>query len=326
MDPIEEATREIRSMKIRGAGEIARHAVSALEKAATLSQASDLRTLYEDLDCSAHRLLESRPTAVSLPNGIRYLMHHARVLRDQNVSVDGFKDSLAQKADEFIRNSKDAVKRIGEIGARRILDGDTVMTHCNSRAVFEILRHAHKAGKRFDVYITETRPRFQGRLTAEWLAKEGIPSTLIVDSAMRYFMNDVDKVVVGADAVAANGALVNKIGTSLLALAAHEARTRFLVAAESFKFSPETVIGELIWIEERAGEEILPEKDRPPDLKVRNPAFDVTPPEYIDAIVTEKGIIPPQASFWILQEMFGAVSDEELSSYQTVQPFEEEEP
>jgi len=130
---------------------------------------------------------------------------------------------------------------------------------------------------------------------------------LIVDSAVRYFMNDVDKVIVGADAVAANGAVVNKIGTSTIALVAKEARTPLYVATETYKFDPETSIGELVTIEERDSSEVAPKKGIS-DLKtvtVRNPAFDITPPEYIDLIITEKGIIPPQAAISVIQQEFG---------------------
>jgi ribose 1,5-bisphosphate isomerase len=137
-------------------------------------------------------------------------------------------------------------------------------------------------------------------------------------------MKDVDKVVVGADAVAANGALVNKVGTSLMALAAKEARVEFLVAAETYKFSPETLTGGLVWIEERAVEEVLPEAERGElaSVRVRNPSFDVTPPDYVDAIITELGVIPPQAAFWVLQKVYGSLSPEDLASYSTIHPVE----
>ena len=128
-----------------------------------------------------------------------------------------------------------------------------------------------------------------------------------MDSAVRYYMKDVDKVVVGADAIAANGALVNKIGTSQLALAAHEARKSFMVAAETFKFSPSTIIGNLIEIEERAADEIV-DPSIISDLshvQVRNPAFDFTPAEYIDMIVTDIGIIPPAMAYTVIKEQLG---------------------
>jgi len=229
-------------------------------------------------------------------------------------------------AEDFIQNSLSAIQRIGEIGAKRITDGDKILTHCNSSAVIAILGTAWKQGKRFEVTVTETRPRFQGRLTARELGLIGIPVTLILDDAVRFFLNKIDKVFVGADAVAANGALVNKIGTSLIALAAHEARVRVFVAAETYKFSPETLIGELIEIEERDASEIIrpDELSQIPNATVRNPAFDVTPPEYIDLIITEKGIVPPQAAILILEQEFGLLTPEELSDYHTVRISEQE--
>jgi len=153
------------------------------------------------------------------------------------------------------------------------------------------------------------------------LGERGIPVTLIIDSAARYFMNEIDKVIVGADAIAANGAVINKIGTSLIALAAKEARTLFFVAAETYKFSPETVIGALIKIEERGPSEVLPSSRlrKYKGVTVKNPSFDVTPAEYIDLIITEKGIIPPSAAFTIIQQEFGPITRTAASTYISIE-------
>jgi ribose 1,5-bisphosphate isomerase len=181
------------------------------------------------------------------------------------------------------------------------------------------MKTAWAYGKRFEVFVTETRPRFQGHITAAELSKAGIPVTLILDDAVRYFMQEVDKVIVGADAITANGALVNKIGTSMVALAAHEAKVKVYAAAETYKFSPETMIGELVKIEERDSSEVISQKELEQigSIKVRNPSFDVTPPEFIDLIITEWGIIPPVGAILILEDVFGVVTPEELHEYQT---------
>jgi ribose 1,5-bisphosphate isomerase len=128
--------------------------------------------------------------------------------------------------------------------------------------------------------------------------------------------------------VAANGAIVNKIGTSMVALAAHESRVLFFVAAETYKFSPETMLGQLVKIEERPSIELLSERElaQMPKVTVRNPSFDVTPPEYVDLIITERGIIPPQAAIMILQEEFGSITAEELTEYQTYRLADEGNP
>lgn len=304
---VTEIAQVIKTMKIRGAGRIARAAVKALRTTAEASEAETIDELVNELNLAAETLLRTRPTAVSLPNGIRYVMW--RVLKTKNTasSVEDLKAYTINLANRFIESSKTAVKKIGEIGARRIRDGDTILTHCQSSAVDAIIKKAWKQGKKIRVYSTETRPRFQGRITARTLSQAGIPVTMIIDSAARYFMNEVDKVIVGSDAIAANGAVVNKIGTSLIALAAREARTLFYVAAETYKFSPETLVGELIVIEERSPFEVISSGrlKAMKNVSIRNPSFDVTPAEYIDLIITEKGIIPPQGAASILQEEYG---------------------
>jgi ribose 1,5-bisphosphate isomerase len=323
---VQEIAGKIRQMKIRGAGEIARSAVQALMITAKASNALTSNDLVNDLNATAKLLLSTRPTAVSLPNGIRYVMHRVTMEMHQGKPVDSVRSTAVKSAADFIANSFSAVQRIGEIGAKRVAEGDRLLTHCNSSAVMAILKTAWSQGRKFEVFVTETRPRFQGRITAKELGSAGIPVTMILDDAARFFMNRIDKVIVGSDAITANGALVNKIGTSLIALSAHEARARVFVAAETYKFSPETMIGELIEIEERDASEVMSSNDLKllPNTNVRNPAFDVTPAEYIDLIITEKGIIPPQAAVLMLQEQYGSITPEELNEYHTVRLSEQD--
>ncbi len=318
---------DIKAMRIRGAGEIARSAVEALLLTAQGSTANNPRELVEEIETAAKLMVRTRPTAVSLPNGIRYVMHRVREKEHSGADLQSLREVAIKASHEFIENSRTAIERIGEIGAKRIRNGDILMTHCHSLAVLKIIETAWKQGKKIRVYATETRPRFQGRITAEKLAQMGIPVTLIADAAARYFMNEVDRVIVGADAVSANGAVVNKIGTSLIALAARESRTLFFVAAESYKFSPETMFGELVKIEERDASELIPPSElKHQGISVANPSFDVTPPEYIDLIITERGIIPPQGAIFLLQEVFGVTTPEELEEFQTYELREEDQP
>ena len=297
----------IKSMKIRGAALIGRKAAEALKIVSEYISVKSPDEFIKEIEKAARVLIKTRPTAVSLPNAIRYVYVRLRKGYESGKDVDELKTLLSSAVDEFIEKSLNAIDRIGEIGAKRIEDGDVILTHCNSQAAISILLHASKTGKKIKVFVTETRPRRQGLLTADQLSKAKIPTTLIVDSAVRFFMPKIDKVVVGADAIAANGAVVNKIGTSTIALAAHEARVRFYVAAETYKFSPETFLGELVEIEERSPEEIVPRSwlKKHPNVFVRNPAFDVTPPEYIDLIITEVGIVSPQSFFLLVKELFG---------------------
>jgi len=300
---------DIRTMKIRGAGRIARAAAKALKITAKATKARTPAEFIKELDRVSEFLLGTRPTAVSLPNAIRFVTLRPKLAKD--VDLRTLRRMVVSRVDEFIRTSRDAVKRIGEIGARRISDGDVIMTHCNSNCAISIIKTAFKQGKHIEVYVTESRPMDQGLTSARQLLKAGVPTTLIVDSAVRHFIRDIDKVIVGADSIAANGAVINKIGTSQLALAAHEARVLFFVAAESYKFHPGTLVGRLVEIEEREPNEIVNPK-RFPGVKIRNPVFDVTPPDYIDLIITERGIVPPSAAYTLLQEQFEWRPGEEL--------------
>ncbi|HPC89621.1 MAG TPA: ribose 1,5-bisphosphate isomerase [Methanothrix sp.] len=301
IDQVLETAEKIRSMEIRGAGRIATAAAASLRDYA-LALAKEVQELDEynkHMRQAADILLKTRPTAVSLSNAIRMAMKY------QADDVPSAQKAIVANADRFIENSARALERIGSIGSRRIRDGDTVLTHCNSMAAISVISTAHKSGKRVRVIATESRPRYQGLTTIGMLDRLGIETDLIVDSAARSIMNEVDMVVVGADVITANGSLVNKIGTAQIALAAHESRTGFMVAAETYKFSPQTILGELVTIEERDSREVLPDISKYSHVHVRNPAFDVTPHQYIDTIFTEAGAIPPEMSYLIIRERLG---------------------
>lgn len=294
---------DIKTMRIRGAGKIARSAAKALMIAAEKYH-GPVTEFKEYMEKVSQIILNTRPTAVSLPNAVMYVMTR---LRKAEGDLLDLKQVVISSAKEFIDKSLEAVKKIAEYGAKMINDGDVIITHCHSTAAVSIIIEAHRQGKRIKVYSDETRPKFQGRITSTQLAEAGIDVTLVPDSAMRLIVRKADKVIVGADAIASNGALVNKIGTSQLALAAHEAGVAFLVAAETYKFSPMTFIGELVKIELREPTEIVSKEwlEANPGVRVLNPSFDVTPPEYISAIITELGVIPPHAAVLILSESFG---------------------
>ncbi|RZN63237.1 ribose 1,5-bisphosphate isomerase [Methanonatronarchaeum sp. AMET6-2] len=296
MDVFETADK-ISSMEIRGAGDIARATARAIKHTASQSEAGSIQEFRKEIDEASEILLNSRPTAVSLPNSIRLVTKDLKRYKE----VREAKSMIRERADRFITRSKKAIETLGEIGSKRIQDGDTVLTHCNSDAALSVILEAHKH-KDLQVIATESRPRLQGKITARELADKGVPVTMIVDSAVRSFMKNVDMVVVGADAIGVNGAVANKIGTSQIALAANEARVNFMVAAETYKFSPKTVVGEPIKIEERSEEEVW--KGCPDGICIKNPAFDFTPPEHITLICTEIGLISPHMSYSILKEEF----------------------
>ncbi|MFO7793310.1 MAG: ribose 1,5-bisphosphate isomerase [Candidatus Saliniplasma sp.] len=288
---LEEIAEKIESMEIRGAAKIARAGAYALKEEAMESDDDDLDERIKE---AVERLKRTRPTAVSLQNALRFVTGE----KGSGFTVDVIKE----RVESFIRRSHSAGKKIAEYGGKRISDGNTILTHCNSSMALGAIKYAWDQGKEIDVIATESRPKKQGYITVRELAEYGIPVTLIVDSAVRYKMTDVNHVYVGADTIASNGAVINKIGTSQVALCAHEARVPFTVCAETYKFSRETAFGDLVKIEERGPEEIV-DPDEFSDVKISNPVFDATPANYIDSVVTEEGIISPSESYRVIKEM-----------------------
>ena len=291
----------IRSMEIRGAGRIARAGASALLDLAQSYHGEDEASFLAELDVAKRTLLDSRPTAVSLWNGVHAVV---RGVKDQPdlASMLALVESNAQR---FITRSEEAVRQISLIGAKRIQDGDVIITHCNSSAAVGVLKEAYAQGKRFKVYATESRPWRQGIITVNELAEAGIDVTLIIDSAVRSVMKYANKVFVGADTVTSHGALINKVGTSQVALAAKEARVQFYVCTETYKFSPMTLFGDMVTIEERDTEEVAKDGEVRPEVKIFNPVFDSTPAAYIDAIITEAGMISPGSVYQVMVESLG---------------------
>ena len=299
---VDDTVRAIKDMEIRGAGRIARAGASAIGDMARSQKWDDIGKLKEDILRAREKLLGSRPTAVSLLNGIQFTLKGLEGCSD----IAEARDLLIKNSDGFIKASEEAVAKIGMIGSRRIKDGSVIMTHCNSSAALECIKAAHRSGKKLKVYATESRPWRQGILTVNELAKEGIDVTLIIDSAVRSVMRFADIVIVGSDTITSNGAVINKIGTSQLALAANEARVPFIVCGETYKISPQTLFGDMVTIEERDGE-VVREGEISGSVKIYNPVFDSTPAKYIDGIVTEAGIVSPGSVYEIMIRQFGDI-------------------
>ena len=297
---------DIRIRQMRGGTVVTHAALKALRSAALKSKATSSKQFLAELKENVNYLMKIRAASIPLSNSLRFVMTDVRQAAAHGAFVKELQDILIDSSKNFDRKLEESVQQIAEIGARRIKEGDVIMTHSYSSSVIAILKKAHQQHKRLKVFVTETRPELEGRDVARELAAEGINATLIIDSAVSHFIEDSDKVLIGAEAVAANGAIVNKIGTATIAAVAQRARVRVYAAASTYKFSPETMLGELIEIEERDPSYVLGgHKLKVPRLKVRNPAFDVTSPQDIDLIITERGVIPPQAAIMIVREQKG---------------------
>jgi len=302
---VEETAVQIAEMEIRGAATIADAAARALERQATESDAEGAEAFRREMRAAARRLLDTRPTAVSLPNSLRYVLG-----RMDGDSVESLRASTVAGAREFRARLETAQDDLGAIGANRLQDGDTVLFHCHSTDVLSCIEAAVERGTSLEAIVKETRPRKQGHITARELRELGVPVTLIVDGAAGRYLDESDHVFVGADSVTADGAVVNKIGTRPLAVTARERDTPVVVAAQTLKLDPTTLSGHTVEIEMRDEREVVGDDERVEigEITVENPAFDVTPPRYVDAIVTERGQFPPESIVFLMRELFGEQS------------------
>jgi methylthioribose-1-phosphate isomerase len=295
----------IHAMVIRGAPAIGAAAAFGMALAARASQARDRDRLLLDLDEAGKVLCAARPTAVNLSWAVARLLRRAEAEPDPAAIPDALLAEAQALADEDVQINR----RLGEHGAALVQDGDTILHHCNTGALatvdygtaLGVIRAAHEQGKQIHVLVDETRPRLQGaRLTAWELQQLGVPFTLIADNAAGHFMRtgQVDIVLVGADRVAANGDVANKIGTYKLAVVAQANGIPFYSCVPTSTVDLSLSTGDEIPIEERAAEEVTGvvyqgQSVAPEGVRVANPAFDVTPHRYITGIVTEHGIVYP---------------------------------
>lgn len=279
MQPVTEAADAIRSMRVRGAAKIGRHAVAALGAFAT-SWKGDLQALDE----AEGILLATRPTAVSLRNAVLFATGRARRAPDAERPR-----ALAEAAAEFEERAARAQRDIGLHGASLVPEGGMVLTICNSQGALAPMFEAHRQGRRFRVVALETRPWRQGLLTVRQLAEAGIDASLAVDSAMWSLLDEADLVLVGADTWAANGDVVNKIGTGGLGALASQRGVPFHSCAETFKVDLDAATGAEVRIEERESSEVVSPDEVPDAVRVLNPVFDVTPHRFVRSFVTELG-------------------------------------
>jgi len=290
-DPVQATVKQIRRLEIQGARNVAIAAIKAIEILASQTQAPSKKDFLRELTKARDVLFASRATEPLMRNALRLIIN--RVCRSEEKNVKKLAEIASQAAQQFLLDLENSRKRIAEIGAKRIRSNSVVLTHCHSSTVTNLLKRAKYEGKVFELICTETRPVLQGQITAKEMLDLGIKTTFIVDSAARFFMNDVDLVLVGADAITSEGNVINKIGTSMVALVAHEARAPFYVVSELLKFDPATVSGDYEKIEERSPNEIW--KNAPKELTIRNPAFDVTRRDFIHGIICEDGMISPHS-------------------------------
>jgi methylthioribose-1-phosphate isomerase len=300
-----DVARAIKDMIVRGAPAIGVTAAYGLVLGAAEYEGDNVQDFLNHIEVVAKQLRETRPTAVNLFWAIQRMLDVACVNRDKG--VDALRDILLKEANSMAQEDVEINRKIGCWGQKLLKDGDVVLTHCNAGALatvgygtaLGVIRAAHEAGKNISVFADETRPYLQGaRLTAWELMEDGIPVTLITDNMAGYFMKKgtITAVIVGADRIAANGDVANKIGTYSIAVLAKENNIPFYVAAPVSTLDLSLESGEHIPIEERNEREVTHIgriRIAPYGVNVANPAFDVTPHTYVTSIITELGIVCP---------------------------------
>ncbi len=299
----QEVAEAIKKLKIRGAPAIGVAAAFGMALAAYSSKAGNHKEFNLDMEKAKNCLFFTRPTAVNLFWALERIMNLINIKKDVDLST--LQDIILQEAENIAREDIEINKAMSKHGSLLIKDGDSILTHCNAGALataghgtaLGVIRNAFKEGKGLHVYVDETRPVLQGaRLTAWELKQEKIPFTLITDNMAGYlmFQKKVNLVIVGADRIARNGDIVNKIGTYSLSVLARENKIPFYVAAPISTIDVSLKSGEEIPIEERDPKEVTHISGKqitPTGVDVFNPAFDFTPHGYVEAIITEKGII-----------------------------------
>ena len=304
----------IRTLVVRGAPAIGVSGAFGMALAGLQSKAETKEELLSDLEKAQKILFMTRPTAVNLVWGLEQIMKVAK----ENDSVDEIKESIIDKAKQMADEDIKINQEMGKHGSQLFENNDSVMTHCNAGALatvgygtaLGVIRATKESGKNIKVIATETRPVQQGsRLTAFELKHDGIDVTIIPDTAVGYTManNLVNRVVVGADRILRTGHVYNKIGTYQVATMAKQHNIPFYVAAPLSTFDLKSNTDDVI-IEQRNASEVTgigDKKTAPDDISVINPAFDLTTPDLISGIITEKGVIKPPYEESITK-LFGA--------------------
>jgi methylthioribose-1-phosphate isomerase len=304
-DDYREVAQAIFEMVVRGAPAIGVSAAFGMVLAAQQSRAAEAGDLLGDLEAAAEALKQARPTAVNLAWAVDHMLVVARGAAQNG--VEGVRGALLGEAQRLADEDVATNKRMAAHGAALIRDGDTVLHHCNTGMLatvdygtaLGVIRMAHESGKRIHVLLDETRPRLQGSRLSAWECEQlGIPYDILPDTAAGHYMRrgEIDLVLFGADRVAANGDVVNKIGSYQIAVLAHENAIPCYSVFPTSTADLTMRSGDDIPIEERDKAEVLAPYGCaivPETYRARNPAFDVTPAKYLTGLVTEQGIVRP---------------------------------
>jgi len=308
---VEEILEDVRAMRPKGGSAFGGRAALAFKLVASDASIGTVDHLFSRLDEVAAALLAEKPTMATIHNARALIVEKSRQ-QVNRAELAGLKAAVIQRADRFMQQSGQALQQLGQVGANLIEAGQTIMMHSFSRSLMSVFEQAQRAGKSFAVICTESRPTHESRWAIEQLTGQGIPVTFGLDAAMAVLISEADWCLAGADSVGIDGSVANKIGTYQLALLAHHFGKPFYVATEVIKLQRQTQAGHPIHLEQRPARELLEVEtvtQTPQRVTVRHPFFDLTPPAYIRALITEQGLLSPGAigpAWDRLEASFGA--------------------
>jgi len=304
MKTIKTTFKNIKSLKVQGATAVARTTIRALKAYSSRIKAKNTANYKKDLKKAADLLLSARPTEPMAQDGVKYIFFQLSKAKPKNVIET--RNEAKKAADDFLKTMKLAAELTIKNG-RRIIKAkdDDILTHCHSWLVEQILIQAKKNKKNFEVYNTETRPLYQGRITSKKLLQAKIPTTMVADSSAGFLISHhsgkdlmMDKIILGADALLPDGSVINKIGSFGIGSIAYREKVPLYIATTLLKFHPKSWIK----IERRSPKELWP--NAPKNLKIINFAFDRIPSKYITGIICELGIIKPSQIKTYLKKIY----------------------
>jgi len=298
---IQETKKQIKNLKIQGATNIAKASILAVYTYAKKEKFKNHKDFYKKILRVAKELAFARPTEPLTQNAMRFLLSEIQDKKDLEVA----KTQLLNACDKMLEILETAKEKIAKYTSNVIENSDKIFTHCHSSTVEKGLILAKKKGKAFEVYNTETRPLFQGRITAKNLTKAGVPTTMVVDSSAGFLISKysgkelmMTKVLIGCDAILKDGSIINKIGSFGISLSAYYEKVPLYVVTSLLKFTSKSWIK----IEKRSPKEIW--RNAPKGLKIINFAFDIVPAKFIKGIICEKGLIKPSQIKTAIKETY----------------------
>lgn len=297
-EKIRKIAQDIKDIKIQGASNIELSAIEAIKE--FIIEDKNKSKFVENLQENINHLVKQRPNEPKLRNSLNYILYKAYYYR-----LEDNNKKLIEEIKNYKENTEKGNFKVSEIASQLIEKGSKILTHCHSTLVENAFKTAHDKGVDFEVYCTETRPRYQGRITAKNLSDYGIKTTMIIDSGVSQVLKKCDYLFTGADVIFSDGSIMNKVGTHTISLMANNFKTPHIILTTTNCCEMDAMYNIKGTIETRDVNEVWEEEKRPKTLQILNPAFDIVPKELIDKFITEVGVFSPETlHLWVNQDRF----------------------